>query len=420
MTNLAPHRGWRWRIPLRAASGALAVVVVFGQAVVVTPLSEAQADTTFAVLYSFKGGSDGANPLDGVVLDAAGNLYGTTQYGGYPCLPPGCGTVFKLDTTGTKAVLHAFRGSPLDGNYPLARLLRDPAGNLYGTTIYGGHSRCSGGCGTLFKVDTSGNETVLYRFTGPPDGQYPEANLVRDPTGNLYGTTCEGGGSDSGTVFKLDRTGKETVLHSFTGGADGSCPIAGLLRDPAGNLYGTTTRGGASACDPPYGCGTVFKVDTSGNETVLYRFTGPPDGQYPEANLVRDAAGNLYGTTALGGASACYPPYGCGTVFRLDTTGGEVVLHRFTGGADGAEPLAGLVRDAAGNLYGTTGYGGLRDKGTVFKLDTTGKENVLHSFTGPDGQLPFAGLRRDAAGALYGTTVLGGAFRLGTVFKLSR
>jgi uncharacterized repeat protein (TIGR03803 family) len=422
MTNLGLHRSWRWRIPLRAAIGALAVVVVFGQAVVVTPLSEAQADTTFAVLYSFKGASDGANPLDGVILDGADNLYGTTQYGGYLCLPPGCGTVFKLDTTGTKAVLHAFRGPPLDGNYPLARLLRDPAGNLYGTTIYGGHSRCDGGCGTVFKLDTTGKETVLHSFTGgATDGALPEAGLVRDAAGNLYGTTCRGGGSDSGTVFKLDRTGAaETVLHSFTGGADGSCPIAGLLRDATGNLYGTTTRGGASACDPPYGCGTVFKVDTSGNETVLYRFTGPPDGQYPEDNLVRDAAGNLYGTTVLGGASACNPPYGCGTVFRLDTTGREVVLHRFTGGADGAKPFAGLVRDAAGNLYGTTGYGGVRDKGTVFKLDTTGNETVLHSFTGPDGQLPFHGLIRDAAGNLYGTTVLGGASNSGTVFKLSR
>src|SRR5207245_1511649 len=208
----------------------------------------------------FQGASDGANPYDGVVLDAAGNLYGTTKYGGYPCIPGvGCGTVFKLDTTGTKTVLYAFRGQPLDGNYPQARLLRDAAGNLYGTTIYGGSSRC----------------------------------------------------------FDL-------------------------------------------------GCGTVFKVDTSGNETVLYEFTGRPGGRYPSANLIRDAAGNLYGTTVLGGASECNPPYGCGTVFRLDTTGGEVVLHRFTGGADGAKPFAGLVRDATGNLYGTTGYGGVRDKGTVF------------------------------------------------------
>jgi len=421
MTNLAPHRIWSWPIRVGVATGALALMVVLGRVLVMTPSAEAHADTTFTLLYSFQGASDGANPYDGVVLDAAGNLYGTTKYGGYPCIPSvGCGTVFKLDTTGTKAVLYAFRGQPLDGNYPQARLLRDAAGNLYGTTIYGGSSRCRDlGCGTVFKADTSGNETVLYKFTGRPGGRYPSANLVRDAAGNLYGTTSEGGGADLGTVFKLDRTGKETVLHSFTGGADGTYPIAGLLRDPAGNLYGTTTSGGASACNPPYGCGTVFKLDTTGVKIVLYSFTGVPDGYYPAANLVRDAAGNLYGTTAQGGASECNPPYGCGTVFKVDTSGNETVLYRFTGPPDGRYPGA-LLRDATGNLYGTTGYGGVRDKGTVFKLDTTGNETVLHSFTARDGQQPTAGLVMDAAGNLYGTTIVGGDFRLGTVFKLSR
>jgi uncharacterized repeat protein (TIGR03803 family) len=265
--------------------------------------------------------------------------------------------------------------------------------------------------GTVFKLDTTGRETVLHSFTGTPDGAIPRAALVRDAAGNLYGTTVFGGASIGyGTVFKLDTTGKETVLHSFTA-TDGSGPVAALVRDAAGNLYGTTAYGGASLS------GTVFKLDTSGTETVLHSFTGRADGAIPYAALVRDHAGNLYGNTAYGGAS------GYGTVFKLDTTGRETVLHSFTGASDGASPFDALVRDPAGNLYGTATFGGdpfcSSGCGTVFKLDTTGKETVLHSFTGrADGAIP-AGLVRDPAGNLYGTTYYGGAFGYGVVFKLT-
>ena len=402
MTKLAQHRNWSWPIRVGVATGVLALVVFLGRVVVTTPSAEAHADATFTVLYSFKGGSDGANPHAGLIRDQAGNLYGTTVDGG----AANSGTVFKLDATGTETVLHSFTGAP-DGVNPYAGLIRDTAGNLYGTTSAGG----AAGHGTVFKLDTTGVETVLHSFTAVPDGAAPYAGLVRDAAGNLYGTTTSGG-AGYGTVFKLDPTGTETVLHSFDGRGDGGILYAGVIRDTAGNLYGTTLYGGPSG-----GRGTVFKVDATGAETVLYTFKGVPDGQNPVAGLIRDTAGNLYGITLSGGFS-----FGYGTVFKLDATGAETVLYRFGPPPNGRNPGAGLVRDAAGNLYGTTFAGGTSDFGTVFKLDKTGKWTILHNFAGPplDGQTPSAGLVRDAAGNLYGTTFVGGTFNQGTVFKLSR
>jgi len=351
------------------------------------------------VLYTFTG-VDGGNPRASLVQDSAGNLYGTACYGGNS----NAGTVFKVSASGTVTVLYNFTGG-VDGGGPGAGLVRDSAGNLYGTTTVGGSSNS----GTVFKVDTTGEEAVLYSFTGGADGGIPEASVIRDSAGNLYGTTYQGGASTggAGTVFKVDTTGKETVLYSFTGGVDGGFPEASLVRDSAGNLYGTTTVGGGS------NYGTVFKVDTTGEETVLYSFMGGADGGAPWASLVRDSAGNLYGTTYDDGAS------GYGTVFKVDTTGEETVLYSFMGGADGEHPIAGLIRDSAGNLYGTTYWGGASNCGTVFKVDTTGKETVLYSFTGgTDGQGPYAGLVQNTAGNLYGTTYIGGAFTYGTVFEI--
>jgi uncharacterized repeat protein (TIGR03803 family) len=239
--------------------------------------------------------------------------------------------------------------------------------------------------------------TLLYSFTGEADGGGGVySDLVRDGAGNLYGTTWGGGSSKLGVVFKLDTTGKETVLYSFAGGSDGANPHAGLVRDTAGNLYGTTVYGGLNGCVG--GCGTVFKVDTSGHETKIYEFIGGTDGANPYSKLLRDGAGNLYGTTSGGGA------LGFGAVFKLDTTGNETVLHSFAGGpGDGQYPVAGVIRDVAGNLYGTTPSGGTFDFGTVFKLDPTGALTVLYSFTGGvDGRYPYYGrLVRDKAGSLY-------------------
>jgi uncharacterized repeat protein (TIGR03803 family) len=406
---------------LHAVGIALALAIVLVPAVVATP-AKAQ-DKTFTVLYSFTGGADGGYPYGGLIRDAAGDLYGTTYGGGSSKCSQGCGVVFMVDKAGNETVLYSFTGTGGDGGNPFAGLVRDAAGNLYGTTFHGGAS----GAGTVFNLDNTGKETVLYSFTGLPDGEGPHAGLLRDAAGNLYGTTEEGGsgacsfgGFDygCGTVFMLDTAGKETVLYSFSGtGGDGAVPYAGLVRDAAGNLYGTTSGGGASSE------GTVFKLDTTGKETVLHSFTGTGrDGTYPYAPLIRDSKGNLYGTTYGGGAS------GAGMVFKLDSAGKETVLYSFTGtGGDGAGPMVGLVQDAKGNLYGTTRYGGSFHGvcyqsggcGVVFMLDKGGKETVLHKFAGSDGLQPLAGLVRDAKGNFYGTTSEGGASGFGTVFELT-
>src|SRR6516225_9960806 len=386
--------GMRW--------GRISSAVVAGTVLVGAAASSWAQGPTYAkkVIYSFAGGSDGADPLAGLVRDAAGNLYGTTYAGG----DYGSGTVFRLDTTGKEAVLYSFSGGP-DGGYPYAGLILDAAGNLYGTADAGGAHNY----GVVFEVPAGGAEGVLYSFTGTGgDGADPLAGLVRDAAGNLYGTTASGGASGLGTVFKVSAGGAETVLHSFTGGSDGEYPYASVIRDAAGNLYGTTYAGGAS------GLGTVFKIDTQAHETVLYSFRGGADGEYPSAGLVRDAAGNLYGTTNSGGSS------GDGIVFKISPAGKETVLHSFKGGKDGEYPYASLIRDAAGNLYGTTYGGGASGWGTVFEIDPTGKETVLYSFAGAaDGASPEGGLVQDTAGHLYGTTKYGGAFGAGTVFELS-
>jgi uncharacterized repeat protein (TIGR03803 family) len=231
-------------------------------------------------------------------------------------------------------------------------VLLDSKGNLYGTASGGGAS----GAGAVFKIDKSGHQTVLYSFTGAADGGFPYGSIVSDSAGNLYGTTNGGGASGDGVVFKLDTSGQESVLYSFSG-ADGAFPLAGLIRDPAGNLYGTTNGGGAS------GAGVVFKVDRSGNETVLYSFTGGADGGYPLwVVLARDWAGNLYGTTAGGGTA------NAGVVFKLDRSGHESVLHSFSGGADGGSPYAGVILGPEEQLYGATPFGGRANVGVVFEI----------------------------------------------------
>jgi uncharacterized repeat protein (TIGR03803 family) len=303
------------------------------------------------VLYNFNG-VDGGHPNAGLIRDSSGNLYGTTPSGG----GSDAGVVFKLNKSGM-TVLYRFAGGT-DGGYPQAGVIQDAAGNLYGTTFSGG----AGGVGVVFKLDSTGAETVLHSFTGP-DGWGPRAGLVLNSDGDLYGTTCAGGESDAGVVFKVDTTGAETVLHSFTG-SDGGYPYSGLMLDPARNLYGTTSEGG------PANQGVIFKLDTAGTYTVLYNFSEGAGGANPFAGLVMDPAGNLYGTAYQGGA------FGYGVVFKLDTTGAYTVLHSFTGyyHYGGAQPLAGLIRDAAGNLYGTTVLGGIVSDacpigcGLVFRL----------------------------------------------------
>jgi uncharacterized repeat protein (TIGR03803 family) len=312
--------------------------------------------------------------------------------------------------TYTELVLHSFTLPP-DGANPTAGLVLDGLGNVYGVTFRGGVGRG----GSVFKVDATGQETILYSFSKEGlEGRFPRAGLALDPAGNLFGTTSAGGASGLGAVFKVDSSGRESVIHSFTGSpADGASPYAGLILDSAGNLYGTTTSGGA------FNFGTVFELNAAGQETVLYSFRGYPDGANPFGGLARDASGNLYGTTFYGGSYERCGGFGCGTVFKLDTTGTEKILHSFSS-FDGNWPYAGLVLDASGFLYGTAQEGGSYSAGSVFKLDTTGKFSQLFNFTGgSDGGRPFAGLVLDVAGNLYGTTSRGGTTDSGVVFELS-
>jgi uncharacterized repeat protein (TIGR03803 family) len=409
---------------------ACALALLFTLGLAVTASAQARQLT---VLHTFTGGKDGASPIWGsLIKDAAGNLYGATPSGGdLTCNNGlGCGIVFKVDATGKQTVLYTFTGGA-DGSGPIGTLLRDAAGSLYGTTNAGG----TGGSGTVFRLNTKGKKTVLYNFQGGADGDEPFGDLIRDAAGNLYGTTLYGGrdplqicnsGSGCGIVFKVDTSGKETVLYSFKGEEDGGESIAGLVMDAAGNLYGTTQLGGDSSCAGGIGCGTVFKLDKNGNETVLYRFTGSTDGLQPGAAVIRDAAGNLYGTTLQGGDLGCAlgNGFGCGTVFKVDGSGNETVLYKFNGAPNGAN--AAVIRDAAGNIWGTTINGGAFNAGTVFRVDPSGKKIILHSFTGgADGGSPYAGLLRDAAGNFYGMTNSGGDLTCnhgngcGTVFKIA-
>jgi uncharacterized repeat protein (TIGR03803 family) len=333
----------------------------------------------------------------------------------------------------------------------------DAAGNMYGTTSQGGTSNW----GTVFKLDSAGTESVLYSFTGAPDGAGPAGDLVLDAAGDLLGTTSTGGIAGAGTVFRLDPTGKQSVLYSFTGGADGAQPMAGLILDEKGNIYGTTIAGGVvGSCSPtkrdrstsPVACGVVFELDTTGIESVLHSFTGEPDGAGAAGDLVRDASGNMYGTTSAGG-TICYiiaPPlpgqgpstdFYCGTVFKLDPTGNETLLHSFNGTPDGAIPHGGLILDAAGNVCATTTQGGAGactissgivgsesvGCGSVFAVAATGSATVLYSFTGTGlDWAPKASLAPDPSGNLFGTTTQGGVvggecgdFGCGVVFKLT-
>jgi uncharacterized repeat protein (TIGR03803 family) len=363
---------------------------------------------TFTVLYTFTSTTRGEQSDASLLLDD-GNLYGTTQYGG---AKGGFGTVFKLNPKDKETVFRSFAGTP-DAEDPYAGLIRDKAGNFYGTTLYGG---AEGGFGTVFKLSPKGKETLLHSFAGTPDGEDPRSILVRDAAGTLYGTTQYGGTKGGfGTIFKLDTNGKLTLLHSFAGTPDGEDPCSGLLRDKAGNLYGTTQYGGSNG-----GYGTVFKLSAKGKLTLLHSFAGTPDGVNPLAGLLRDAAGDLYGTTYYGGTEGGY-----GTVFKLSAKGKLTLLHSFAGTPDGQNPYARLIQDSAGNLYGTTFYGGASGYGTVFKLDQAGKLTVLHSFNdSPDGAHPIAGLILDKAGNLYGTTSDGGDLNCGfsgcgTVFKIT-
>jgi uncharacterized repeat protein (TIGR03803 family) len=426
----------------RVSFGRTALLAIFTMTVLAGTRAAAQKET---VLYSFHNkGKDGHSPQASLIFDAAANLYGTTSTGG----AYNGGTVFELSPQAgggwTRKILHQFKANGIGGSSPYGSLIFDAAGNLYGTTVYGG----AGNSGTVFELTPTagGNwkENRLHSFGSfISDGVFPFSSLVFDVAGNLYGTTAEGGGGSGGcggqgcgTVFELTPTAgggwKEKILHRFKlNGVDGINPIGGLIFDGAGNLYGTTGQGGDLQCTGDggqVGCGAVFELapnaDGTWTETLIHTFHGL-DGDSPYANLVFDNAGNLYGTLFGGGAN------GVGAVFELTPQAGaswwaEQIVHAF--GAhptDGIAPYAGLILDGAGNLYGTTIQGGSSQygNGTVFELTPASgggwSETVLHNFNGKDGSEPWAGLVLDATGNLYGTTAYGGPNGGGTVFKIA-
>lgn len=360
---------------------------------------------TYKPLYTFKGQPDGALPAN--LISMNGVFYGTTAQGGvYPNVKGGNGTIFEMSASGAERVLYSFQGGA-DGAIPYAGLTA-ANGVLYGVT-YGGDTATD--YGTVFTVSASGVERVIYNFKGGADGIGPYANLTAE-NGVLYGTTAQGGANNVGTIFAVSTSGVERVLHTFGSGTDGVYPYGHLI-DVNGLLYGTTALGGAS------NEGTVFTVNRSGGaERVLHSFQGSPDGAVPYAGLI-DVNGVLYGTTGSGGVNACYSPtQGCGTVFKMSTSGTESVVYRFQGGTDGRTPQGDLT-NVKGILYGTTAEGGTSNYyGTIFKVSTSGAEGVLYGFQDTDGAQPKTSLIK-VNNALYGTTYGGGATYSGTVFEIS-
>jgi uncharacterized repeat protein (TIGR03803 family) len=343
--------------------------------------------------------------------------------------------VYQFSPTKGLSFIYAFNGPP-DGFDPQGNLTLDSAGNLYGTTVYGGANKtaCNGhGCGTVFKLAPptskggSWTETILYSFTGGDDGANPQAGVILDSVGNLYGTTENGGSLARGTVFELspgqDGVWAEVVLYTYGMDEGGGIPLGGVVFDGSGNLYCTASTGG------PEGGGTVFELSPglggSWTYALLYGFdasNGSNDGIGPGDGVVFDAAGDLYGTTMQGGN------FGFGTVFELTPSAGswsETILYSFAGGNDGASPMASLVLDAAGNLDGTTFAGGGKgNPGTVFRL-TPGAggrwtEGVFAlPSNGSLGYQPSAPLLLDGAGHAYGTTVAGGVAGRGVIFRIA-
>ena len=387
-----------------------------------------------SILYNFGSSStDGVNPWGGLVMDKAGNLYGTTVSGGdancVGVLAGGCGTVFKLDPAGNETILHSFAGGS-DGQNPVVPLIMDKFGNLYGATVYGGLRNNQGG--TIFRISRAGKYSVVHRFSGAPnDGQNPWGSLTMDGAGNLYGTTFLGGSSlatpcqpargprGCGTVFKITPAGQETILYNFNGGTDGGLPMGNVQPDSQSNLYGTASGFGAN------NYGVLFKLTPAGAESVLYNFCpviNCADGAIP-GFITRDSLGNIFGYADPTGSAANFGfP---GVAFEYSIGGTESALYTFCSGFNCSNPSkpSGQLLALAGNFYGTSYQGGAADQGTVYELNPTGGVTILYSFNFNarlDGYDPLSGVISDAAGNLYGTTYSGGSTGGGTVFKLTK
>lgn len=417
------------------------LIATFVLIAVGTPAAQAQ---TFSVLHTFTGGADGADPYAGVVLDRAGNLYGTAELGGSTnCVQDqdiGCGTVFKLSRHGagwTYNVLYTFLGGS-DGEYPEAPLTLGPDGARYGTTGEGGNTGCIfDGCGTVFKLQPSPtfcrsvscpwNKTELYQFTGGLDGGFPFASLIFDQAGNLYGTTSYAQANQYyGSVYELSPQGRgwnPTVLYTFTQFGQAASPFGGVIFDRDGNLWGTTLGGGIADCNDPQlpdYCGTLFELSPTGSgwrQRIVYQFHRSVGGG-PTGSLIMDQAGNLYGTLEENG------PNGNGSVYQFNpSTGALTVLYSASGNGEAPKgPQNGVVMDSQGNLYGVDPYANYA--GFVFKLTPSNGSWVftdLHDFTGgDDGAAPYGTLAIDANGSVYGTTIWGGTNNYGVVFEITQ
>jgi uncharacterized repeat protein (TIGR03803 family) len=421
MTNPGEHQSSTRGLSAVAAIRALTIVLMVA-------IGQAGQTQTLQVLHAFTGGQDGATPYAGVTMDGAGNLYGTASSGG----SGGDGTVYQLKHKGSGWVfspLYSFTGGS-DGANPRARVIFGPDGTLYGTTFNGG----SDGQGMVFRLRPFARactaalcpwmETVLHQFAGSPDdGANPGyGDLIFDDAANIFGTTYRGGAEGDGVIYVLMPAGSgwtESVLHNFGSGNGGTHPLSGLVLDNSGNVYGTTVQGGLS------GHGTVFQLARSGSgwtESLLYSFDNGSDGSFPVAGLIFDQAGNLYGATSDGGTG------GQGTVFELTPANGGwtfSVLYSLVAPPGGFQcgPWGTLVMDGEGNLYGTERCNGASNLGTVFKLTSSGGSwtyTSLHDFTGGnDGKYPYSNVVIDAKGNLYGTASAGGANNQGVVWEIS-
>lgn len=392
----------------------LKIIPLLVLAIVVFPQSA--RGQTLKTILTFNGATDGAYSSSGLVPDHKGNLYGTTQAGGI--FNFNGGTVFSVDLGGAETVLHSFcaESNCGDGSTPYGGVILDTLGNLYGATSGGGRYDD----GVVFSLSPAGEETVLYSFKGlaAGDGTAPAyGSLVRDGEGTLYGATLNGGeactytSAGCGVVYKIDTTGKETILHRFSGGDDGGLPPANPIY-AGGTLYGTTFRGGTN------GCGTVYSIGTKGFLKIVYNFSCSVGGWGPNAGLTWDSNDTLYGTTSFGGFRSE------GTIFKLvPSTGIATFLYDFQGGTiDGCVPgLGSLTLDPAGNIYGITSFCGANGFGIIFELDSTGTETVLYNFPGGAyGGTPQSTLLRTVTGDFFGTTYFSGDLSCcGTVFEFT-
>jgi uncharacterized repeat protein (TIGR03803 family) len=401
---------------LASASAFRAVTLALLSALLFIAALPAQAQTEIT-LYSFTGGSDGGDPGYTVTADDAGNFYGTTFGGGLGQGFSGHGTVFELSPNGVggwnETVLYTFTGGADGGQPAYSGLIFDRAGNLYGTACCGG----ANGHGVVFELSPLGNswtETVLYSFADGTDGASPFGNLIMDTAGNLYGTTLEGGIGEHGIVFELSPSGgawTEQVISDVS-----PTYFGGLTLGVSGRIFGSIMEGSKVGKLTPDGA-------NGWRPGLIHTFAGSPnDGSDAQGTIVLDTAGNIYGTTSNGGAE------NYGTVYKLSPEKNgkwtEKILYSFEGGTDGSSPAAGVVLDAAGNIYGVTENGGQYGLGTVFALAApvgsgSYKEKILWSFNGADGQEPYYPMILDG-GNLYGTLPFGGASGWGAVFEVTR